>query len=296
MVVCALWRARKKTNEASSSRRRGGLEKTAGPSPAVRKQQGPFPRQGQQACTHTHACLRTHTEKQSGGKSRAFKINNAMRHEHAGYHNSGRRLPPRVQPNRAEGMGNQPSLLRVTSPPLPVSWRGWVRGWGGPDNHASSRGPCRLLAAGRALHRRYCLYWGAGDGRGANNPQRPSEREREPFPRHTTTRREDREETQRRCARACTHPSPTWKWPTLLHLYTPRHACSIYIYIMYIRMLYYYAMLTSHCNILKRERGGGRGKGISPREGKKRTTVKPGYNTRTRSHTHLAQHPQRILL
>lgn len=261
---------KKKTNEASSSRRRGGLEKTAGPSPAVWKQQGPFPQQGQQACTHTHTHAYAHTRRNSwGGKSRAFKINNAMRHEHAGY-SSGRRLPPRVQPNRAGGRGNQPSLP-PSSPPLPVSWRGWVRGWGGPDNHASSRGPCRLLAAGRALHRRYCLYWGAGDGRGSQQSTATArERERENLSQGTLRRGEKIERRPSEGARACTHPSPTWKWPTLLHLYTPRHACSIYIYIMYIRMLYYYAMLTSHCNILKRERGEGGGKGSARGEGKKK--------------------------
>lgn len=47
---------------------------------------------------------------------------------------------------------------------------------------------------------------------------------------------------------------------------------------MYIRMLYYYAMLTSHCNILKMERGEGWPEGGRGRD------------------THLAQHPERILL
>lgn len=66
---------------------------------------------------HTHAYA--HTRRNSrGGKSRAFKINNAMRHEHAGY-NSGRRLPPRVQPNRAGGEGQ--STLPPSSVFLPPS-------------------------------------------------------------------------------------------------------------------------------------------------------------------------------
>lgn len=200
--------------------------------------------------------------------------------------------PESSQTARGGGATNPPSLLRVSSPPLPVSWRGWVRGWGGPDNHASSRGPCRLLAAGRALHRRYCLYWGAGDGRGSQQSTATArERERENLSQGTLRRGEKIERRPSEGARACTHPSPTWKWPTLLHLYTPRHACSIYIYIMYIRMLYYYAMLTSHCNILKRERGEGGGKGSARGKGKKRTTVKPGYNTRTHTHAPSAAPP-----
>lgn len=125
---------------------------------------------------------------------------------------------------------------------------GWVGERGGLAHLAWRQAGARCIGA-TACSR---------DG-GGNNPQRPSKKRTFFFSQGTLQRGEKRKKTQRRRARA--HPSPTtWKWPTLLHLYTPRHACSICIYIMYIRMLYYSTTVTSHffCNTRKRR---GRGKG-----------------------------------
>lgn len=81
-----------------------------------------------------------------------------------------------------------------------------------------------------------------------------------------TLRRGEKRKTQRRGTRTRVRRG---KWPTLLHLYTPRHACSIYIYIMYIRMLYYLTTFYHHI-ATSSEREGGRGWGGSAKREKKK--------------------------